>query len=84
MRFVVAFVIVLATAFTTAGCGGDHCGITTPVTGPDLAILVPPGCHDTIDEGEACDIACHYIGDHCACNAHIWTCEHPDMGPTHD
>jgi hypothetical protein len=78
MRFVVAFAIAIA----TAGCGGGDCGFTTPITGPDLAVP-GAGCHTTIDEGEPCDPACPYIGDHCGCNAHIWTCQHPDMA-THD
>ena len=74
MRFVLAFAIALA----AAGCGGDHCGVTSDTFGNDLAI--PSGCHSTINEGETCDPACHYLGDHCSCSAaHVWTCEHPDM-----
>lgn len=70
MRLLVALVIAIA-----AGCGG---GSPDSV---DMSLL--PGCHVTIDEGQACKPECLYLGDPCYCSAtNIWTCPHRDMATT--
>ncbi|MGZ3441726.1 MAG: hypothetical protein ACXVDD_19535 [Polyangia bacterium] len=76
MRLLVAFVIAVA----AVGCGGSS---SPDAIGPDMASILPADCHSTISEGEACDPACHYLGDFCGCPAsHVWTCHRPDMTMT--